>query len=85
MRNELRLFGGLRPAGGTLAIDAPEGARAEEIKAAAIRVLSSRPEWADLVGLARVSALADDGRIYLDDEVPPPGAALALLPPVSGG
>jgi len=84
-RREVRLFGGLRPLGDVIVVEAPETANAEDIKAALVAAIAARPEASDLAELARVSALADEREVLEDDAVPDRSAILALLPPVSGG
>lgn len=81
MRVTVRLFASIAEAAGerSLALDLPEGARAEDVRTA---IAARYPRAAD--GCAR-AALAVNAAYVSGDHVIADGDEVALIPPVSGG
>lgn len=81
MRARIQLFAIARQRAGRPAVelDLPESPTVADLKAA---LRDQVPALAPILGAARFSVNAE----YADDATPiPPGADLALIPPVSGG
>jgi molybdopterin converting factor subunit 1 len=77
----VRLFAAARQLAGTsdIAVALPETATVADLKRA---LATARPALAGLLGSARIAVNAE----YAPDTlVIPPGAELAVIPPVSGG
>lgn len=77
----VKLFARARDLAGAaeVSVDLPEGTTVAELRAALARVFPS------FAGLLERSALAVQDEFASDELVIPPGAEVALLPPVSGG
>lgn len=77
----VRLFAGLKEQLGRerAELDLPPGAVARELKAA---MAEAYPELASMLASVRVAV---DQVFVGPDHVIPPGAEIALIPPVSGG
>jgi molybdopterin converting factor small subunit len=85
---ELRLFGAFRKYEGTapvLTLEVPQGASVVTLKQILGKTLRQKFENFDEDVLISESAIADEHRILLDDEVLAPSSRLAILPPVCGG
>jgi molybdenum cofactor cytidylyltransferase len=81
MRARVRLFAVARQRAGrpVIEVDLPERATVGDLRAA---LSESVPDLAPILPSARFSVAAE----YAEDSTPiPPGADLALIPPVSGG
>jgi molybdopterin converting factor small subunit len=81
MRARVQLFAIARQRAGRpfVEVELPDGASVAELKRA---IHEAVPELAAVLPMARFSVNAE----YADDATPiPPGAELALIPPVSGG
>ena len=80
-RVSVRLFARAKDLAGADAVevDLPAGATVGDLRR---RLAEDRPALASLLGR---SAVADNDEFANDDLVLPPDAAVALLPPVSGG
>jgi molybdopterin converting factor subunit 1 len=78
---EVRLFARARDLVGAdvITVDVPDGATVSELRG---RLVARYPT---LAGLLERSALAVNGEFADGAMVVPPGAEVALLPPVSGG
>lgn len=79
----IQLFGAFRRFGTTVEIAAPGDATAAALKQHLAAILRDTDPNAE--ALVAVSVLATDREVLDDAAVPPPGARLAALPPVSGG
>ncbi len=81
MTIEVLLFAGARATVGcdSIEVSLAPGATCGECR---IAIAAQHPLLADL---CRSSRLASDDRYLADQEPAPPGAPLALIPPVSGG
>ena len=79
-RLHVALFAGMAAAAGTRSLELPwRGGTVADLRRL---VGQSRPEIAALLGRSAVAV----GDRYADDDSPvPPGADVAILPPVSGG
>lgn len=81
MRVEVRLFAITRQLAGcpSLTLDLPEGASVGDLRR---ELASSRPELAALAPHVMIAVASE----FVRDDAPiPPGAEIALIPPVSGG
>jgi molybdopterin converting factor small subunit len=81
MNVSVRLFARAKDlaASGTVVVEVPAGATVGEVRRC---LAEARPILAAIVGR---SAFAVNGEFANDDQVMPPAAEVALLPPVSGG
>ncbi len=81
MRVTVRLFGSLREAAGTraLEVELPEGGKVEDLRAALVRQLPAAARLGPRVAIAVNQELAAPGTPLAE------GDEVALLPPVSGG
>lgn len=85
---ELRLFGAFRKYEGTgpvLKLEVPVGASVATLKQILGQTLRQKFEDFDEDVLISESAIADEQRVLLNDEVLAPSSRLAILPPVCGG
>lgn len=82
----IRMFGAFRKYhSGTLDVTVPAGSAAQTVKSAiAVALRQANPAFADDELISK-SALANQQRVFSDDERIVEPAALAILPPVCGG
>lgn len=85
MKITVRLYGHFRKFGDSLALELPVGSRVRDLDRAFTESIALRDPAFYENGALRASRFCDDRSILSSDHPLAEGAALSILPPVSGG